>query len=56
MTLKRLSDAALVLALVLLVVGLVGPSWVLGVAAALLVAAVGLTVAKRRRGRARRPA
>ena len=54
MTLRRLSDAAFVLALVLLVVGIVGPSWALGAAAVLLVAAVSLTVAKRRRAKATR--
>jgi hypothetical protein len=55
-TLKRGSDAMLLLAIVFLVVAIVGPSWAYGVAGACLVASVVLTVLRRRRGKAAKAA
>lgn len=54
--LKRGSDALLLLAVVLLVVAIVGPSWAYGVAAGCLVASVVLTVLRRRRSKAAKAA
>ena len=52
---KRASDALLVLAVVLLVVAVAGPSWAYPVAGACLVGAVVCTVARRRLRKALRP-
>ena len=54
--LKVASDGMLLLAVVFLVVALVGPAWVYGLAALCLVAAVVLTVLRRRTQAARRSA
>jgi hypothetical protein len=54
--LKLASDGMLLLAVVFLVVALVGPAWAYGVAALCLVAAVVLTVLRRRSQAARRRA
>lgn len=53
--LKRLSDALLVLAVVLVVVALVGPSWVWWVAGFCLLDAVVVAVWRRRALKAARP-
>lgn len=56
MTLKRWSDALLLLAIAFVVIGVVGPAWAYAVAAVLFVASVAVTSAKRRRAKARKGA